>query len=469
MKTNTKKRRTDNATTSIYGSSEEMRTAPKTQIPKNPTEPRIAYQIVKDEAMLDGNARLNMATFVTTWMDEYATKLMTETMDKNMVDKSEYPQTAEIERRCVNIMAKLWNTPEAPNCTGASTIGSSEACMLGGMAALKRWKKARKAKGLPTDNPNFVISSAFQVVWEKFSHYWDVEMRTVPISMKKITMDTDEVIKLCDENTILVVPILGVTLTGLNDDVKKINDKLDKLNTKTGWNIAIHVDAASGGFIHPFVNPDLIWDFRLKWVYSISTSGHKFGMVYPGIGWIVWKDKKYLPEDMVFEVNYLGSEVGTISINFSRPGNQVLAQYFQFINLGFEGYKTIQNNILKVCKYLRERLVKLNFSMFSKDLPNPLFIWTLKPDPKRNWTLYDLSDRMTMDGWQIPAYTLSKDLENVVVMRIVVRQGTGIDLADLLIENIQRHIEFLNKLEKPSESLLAMQRNEVIKTRIYHH
>jgi len=459
----------DRFTTPVFGSSEEMRISPKTEIPPHGSTEEIAYQIVHDEAMLDGNSRLNMATFVTTYMDDAARKLMMETMDKNMIDKSEYPQTAEIERRCVNIMAKLWNSPEPPYCTGASTIGSSEACMLGGMAALKRWKIRRKAVGKATDQPKFIISSAFQVVWEKFAHYWDVEMRLVPITAERITMEPEDALKLCDENTIMVVPIQGVTLTGLNDNVKKLNDALEILNQKTGWEIPIHVDAATGGFILPFVNPEVEWDFRLKWVLSISTSGHKFGMVYPGLGWIIWKDKKYLPDDMVFNVNYLGSEVGTIAINFSRPGNQVLAQYYQFIRLGFDGYKRIQENILGVCDYVRKEVVKLGFALLSDDLPNPLFAWMMKPDPKRLWTLYDLSDKLKSDGWQVPAYTLSAAMEEVVVMRVVVRQGTGIDLADLLIESIQRHMKELDQLQRPTDTYLALQNNQKVADKGFSH
>ena len=360
--------KTENPITPVFGTDEEARVAPKYEMPEGMMPGEVAYQIVHDEAMLDGNSRLNLATFVTTWMDDYARKVMTENMDKNMIDKTEYPQTAEIERRCVNILAKLWNSPEKPYCTGTSTVGSSEACMLGGIAALKRWQKRRKAKGLPIDKPNFIISTCMQVVWEKFAIYWDVEMRMIPVTAEKITLDPRDVIKACDENTICVVPIQGVTITGLNDNVKEINDALDKLNTEKGWEICIHVDAATGGFIHPFIDPETVWDFRLKWVLSISTSGHKFGLVYPGVGWVVWKDKQYLPEEMNFAVNYLGANIPSISINFSRPGNQVLAQYYQFMRLGKEGYKKVQQNCLNVCLYLKEQLKKMGiFEFFSND------------------------------------------------------------------------------------------------------
>ena len=462
--------KTENPITPVFGTDEEARVAPKYEMPEGMMPGEVAYQIVHDEAMLDGNSRLNLATFVTTWMDDYARKVMTENMDKNMIDKTEYPQTAEIERRCVNILAKLWNSPEKPYCTGTSTVGSSEACMLGGIAALKRWQKRRKAKGLPIDKPNFIISTCMQVVWEKFAIYWDVEMRMIPVTAEKITLDPQDVIKACDENTICVVPIQGVTITGLNDNVKEINDALDKLNTEKGWEIWIHVDAATGGFIHPFIDPETIWDFRLKWVLSISTSGHKFGLVYPGVGWVVWKDKQYLPEEMNFAVNYLGANIPSISINFSRPGNQVLAQYYQFMRLGKEGYKKVQQNCLNVCLYLKEQLKKMGiFEFFSNDMPNPLFIWKLKDDPNRKWTLYDLSDALHVEGWQVPAYTMPKAMEDVIIMRVVVRQGTGFDLADLLMEDIKRCVNQLDALKEPTNSALMWAKKEPQKPRGFNH
>lgn len=462
-----------NSNTPIFGSPEEMRVAPKFSMPQDSMSGDLAYQIVHDEAMLDGNSRLNLATFVTTWMDDNARKIMMENMDKNMIDKTEYPQTAEVERRCVNILAELWHSPEAKQgnyCMGTSTVGSSEACMLGGIAALKRWQKRRRDQGKATDKPNMVISSAFQVVWEKFCVYWDIEMREVPISVDKITMQPQDALNLCDERTIMIVPIQGVTQTGLNDDVKALNDALDTFNQKHGWEIPIHIDAATGGFILPFTQPDVVWDFRLKWVLSISVSGHKFGLVYPGVGWIVWREARYLPEDMNFAVNYLGASIPSISINFSRPGNQVLAQYYQFLRLGREGYRQIQQNSIDVCKYIRVNLDKMGiFKFFSDDTPNPLFIWTLKDDPKRKWTLYDLSDLLLDGGWQVPVYTLPVALDNVVVMRVVARQGTGVDLANLLIKAIQTGIEKLDGLEYPTQSKIDWDKGHHKQHRSFSH
>lgn len=469
----TKFPKTTNPYPSIFGSNQQERVAPKFTMPKDSMPGEIAYQIVHDEAMLDGNSRLNLATFVTTWMDEGARKIMTENMDKNMIDKTEYPQTAEIERRCVNILSDLWHSPQAQKgqyCTGTSTVGSSEACMLGGLAALKRWQQRRREKGLPTDKPNFVISSCLQVVWDKFAIYWDVEMRTVPVTAKKITLDPQDAIALCDENTICIVPIQGVTLTGLNDDVQALDAALDKLNTKTGWQIPIHVDAATGGFILPFLDPNKVWDFRLKWVLSISVSGHKFGLVYPGVGWIVWKDEKYLPKEMNFAVNYLGASVPSISINFSRPGNQVLAQYYQFLRLGHQGYKDVQANSTSICVYLREELRKMGiFEFFADEMPNPLFIWKLKDDPKRKWTLYDLSDALHVEGWQVPAYTLPEDMTETIVMRIVARQGTSLDLANLLMEDLRRCVKTLEATENPTESLLQWKKTHHNQQKISNH
>ncbi len=437
----------------IFGGDLESRVAPKYVIPRETSAADAAYQMVHDEAMIDGNSRLNLATFVSTWMDEHARRIMIENMDKNMIDKTEYPQTAEIERRCVNIIANLWNTNEEPYCTGTSTIGSSEACMLGGIAALKRWQKRRIAEGKPTDKPNFVISSCYQVVWEKFAIYWDVELRAVPVTEHNITLDKGDFISYCDENTICVVPILGVTITGLNDNVETINRALEELNNKNGWEIPIHVDAATGGFILPFTQPDTVWDFRLKWVMSISVSGHKFGLIYPGVGWIVWRNNEALPSEMNFAVNYLGDSVPSISINFSRPGNQVLAQYYQFIRLGYEGYKAIQSACIDVCSKLREELKKMKiFEMLSNELPNPLFAWKLKEDSERKWTLYDLSDALHIEGWQVPAYSMPADMEETVIMRVVIRQGTGIDLADLLIADIKKCVEQLDTLQYPTNS-----------------
>ena len=367
----------------------------------------------------------------------------------------------------------MWNSPEKAEWkTGAVGIGSSEACMLGGVAAWLRWRARRKAQGKPYDKPNLVMSTAYQVVWEKFCQLWQIEMRTVPITHKHPTLDIESAIEMCDENTICIVPVAGVTWTGMNDDIEALNDALEQYNRITGFDIPIHVDAASGGFILPFLDPDKKWDFRLKWVYSISTSGHKYGLVYPGLGWVIWKDKKYLPEEMAFSVNYLGANITQVGLNFSRPAAQILAQYYNFIHLGMEGYREIHSNSMAIAKYCHDTIGKMDcFRNYSEHLDNPLFIWTLNEeyDKKAKWTLYDLQDKLMQRGWMVPAYTMPKDIEDMVVMRIVVRQGMSRDMADMLIQDISDAVAELEKLEYPTPSRIAIRNGKKHKGHVYTH
>lgn len=467
--------RKGDADTAVFGSDEMLVSSPVDRIPMNPTTPQIAYQMVKDETFPQTQARLNMATFVTTYMDEYATRLMNEAIDINYIDETEYPQIAKMCGKCINIMANLWNTPEQAEWkAGALAIGSSEACMLGGVAAWLRWRDRQKAAGKPFDKPNFVISAGFQVVWEKFAQLWQIEMRTVPLTKKNVTLDPEQALALCDENTICIVPIAGVTWTGLNDDVEGLDKALDAFNKKHGYEIPIHVDAASGGFILPFLEPKKVWDFRLKWVLSISTSGHKFGLVYPGVGWVCWKDKKYLPGSMSFSVNYLGADITQVGLNFSRPAAQILGQYYQFIRLGFQGYKDVQLNSMQIAKYVHGEIGKMApFMNYSDEVVNPLFIWYMKPeyDKKAKWTLFDLQAKLQESGWMVPAYTLPNNLEDTVVMRIVIRQGTSRDMMDMLLADMKAAVSELDKLEYPTPTRLAQERNEkpAIKRKPFTH
>lgn len=412
--------------------------------------PETAYQIVHDEAMLDGNARLNLATFVSTWMDDEAKKLYSETVDKNMIDKDEYPQTAAIEDRCWKILADLWHNPNVDNAIGTSTIGSSEACMLGGLALKRHWQARRKAEGKSTETPNLVLSTAVQVCWEKFCNYFEVEPRWVPISPDHMVLDGHELEKYVDENTIGVVAIMGQTYTGMYEPVKQIAAKLDQILADTGLDVKIHVDGASGAMIAPFCQPDLEWDFRVDRVVSINTSGHKFGLVYPGVGWIVWRDTEALPESMVFHCSYLGGDMPTLALNFSRPGAQVLLQYYQFLRLGREGYRQVQQGSLDVAQWLSSEIAKIDaFELVSKGDTIPVFAWRLKSGHTDNWNLYDLSDRLRMKGWLVPAYPMADDLADLTVQRIVVRAGLSHDLARALIADIQTEVDFLDRLEGP--------------------
>ncbi len=457
----------------VFGSDAMLQPSPVDKIPDGPTNPEIAYQMVKDETFAQTQPRLNLATFVTTYMDEYATRLMNEAININYIDETEYPRIAVMNGKCINIIANLWNTPEkAAWKTGALAIGSSEACMLGGIAAWIRWRERRQKEGKPFDKPNFVISTGYQVVWEKFAQLWQIEMRQVPLTLEKTTLDPQEALKMCDENTICIVPIQGVTWTGLNDDVEALDAALDEFNARTGYNIPIHVDAASGGFILPFLDPERKWDFRLKWVLSISTSGHKFGLVYPGLGWVVWKDKQWLPDVMSFSVNYLGAEISQVGLNFSRPAAQILGQYYQFIRLGFEGYKEIQANSLAIAKYIHDTVGEMaEFRPYSPEVPNPIVAWLMKPDYQKTakWTLFDLQDKLAQKGWMVPAYTLPADIQDIVVMRVLCKQGFSRDMADQLIGDIRFALKELNALEYPTPTRIAMEKNIPLTAKSFNH
>ena len=428
----------------------EATVAPRHLIPEQESLPATAKQIVEDETILDGNARLNLATFVSTWMDDEAKQVYESSFDKNMIDKDEYPQTAAIEDNCWHMLANLWNAPDASRSIGTSTIGSSEACMLGGLAFKRRWQLARRAAGKDTTSPNLVMSSAVQVCWEKFCNYFDVEPRYVPISEEHKTLDGHDLDRYVDENTIGVVAIMGVTYTGMYEPVAEIAAALDAIQQRTGLDIPIHVDGASGAMIAPFLQPDLQWDFRLERVHSINTSGHKYGLVYPGLGWVVWRDAQWLPEELVFKVSYLGGEMPTFALNFSRPGAQVLLQYYLFLRLGVEGYRAVQQASQDVAKFLAAGIAKLEaFELWNDGSDIPVFAWRLKDGHTENWNLYHLQDRLRMRGWLVPAYPMPADLEQITVQRIVVRNGLSMDLAAELLDAIAAEVEHLDALTAP--------------------
>ena len=457
----------------VYGSEAMVHPAPTMTIPEDMTSPEIAYRMVKDETFAQTQPRLNLATFVTTYMDDYATRLMNESIAMNYIDQTEYPRVAVMAARCINIIANLWNTPERGDSkTGAVGIGSSEACMLGGVAAWLRWRERRMKAGKSVDKPNLVMSAGMQVVWEKFCQLWQIELRQVPLTRENRTLSPKEALKYCDENTICIVPIAGVTWTGLNDDIEALDRELDEYNRATGHDIPIHVDAASGGFILPFVAPEKRWDFRLKWVYSISTSGHKYGLVYPGLGWVVWRDKSLLPKEMSFSVNYLGAEVTQVGLNFSRPASQILGQYYNFIRLGREGYRRVQENAMEIARYCHRRIGEMHcFENYAAEVVNPLFVWCMKEEYNKSakWTLYDLQAVLQQSGWMVPAYSLPKDIDDIVVMRIVVRQGMSRDMADMLMRDIESGVRELEKLKYPTTSRQQYERQERQLGRVFTH
>lgn len=431
--------------TPTYASRALTSAVPKYEIPEGEMPPAVAYNLIRDELALDGNSRLNLATFVTTWMEPEAKQLMAETFDKNMIDKDEYPQTAEIELRCVNMIARLWNAPKGAAATGCSTIGSSEAAMLGGMALKWQWRKRRQKEGKPTDKPNLVMGINVQVCWEKFCRYWEVEPRFVPMEGNRFHLDATEAIKLIDENTIGVIAIMGSTFDGSYEPVQEINDALEKLNRETGWQVPLHVDGASGGFIAPFLDPDLVWDFRLKWVKSINASGHKYGLVYPGVGWIIWRDRQELPEELIFHCNYLGGDLPNFALNFSRPGNQVVAQYYNFLLLGKEGYRQIHQACRDTALYLSGEIAKMGpFELITDGSTIPVFAWKLKEtiSDQTNYSLFDLADKLRERGWLVPAYTMPKNRQDLTVQRVVIKEGFSRDMADLLLRDIHSAIAF---------------------------
>ncbi|MGH9169411.1 MAG: glutamate decarboxylase [Acidimicrobiales bacterium] len=427
---------------------------PRHEMPAAGMAPRTAYQIIHDELMLDGNARLNLATFVTTWMEPEAELLMNECSPKNMIDKDEYPQTAEIESRCVNMLSRLWHA-SAGEAVGGSTTGSSEACMLGGLALKWRWRQRRQAAGLPGDKPNLVMGTNVQVCWEKFCRYFDVEPRFVNVGPKVAHLTAKAAVAACDENTIGVVAILGSTFDGAYEPVAGIAKELDRLAAKRGGaDIPIHVDGASGAMIAPFLDAELAWDFRIPRVQSINTSGHKYGLVYPGVGWIIWRDSAALPDDLVFKVDYLGGEMPTFALNFSRPGAQVVAQYFNFLRLGMQGYADVQDACRRTAMWLSSEIAKIGpYRLMSKGDELPVFAFKMSDGAP--FTVYEVSDALRGHGWLVPAYPMPEGMEDVSVLRVVVRNGFSRDLARMLLADLKRVTGELSQRASHSDAAAA--------------
>ncbi len=446
----------DQTTDEVYGSKDLEIVIPNAFFPRHQHDARHAYTVVHDELMLDGNARQNLATFCQTWEEPELHQLMDECIDKNIVDKDEYPQTAEIEKRCVGMLGDLWHAVVPGDAVGTSTTGSSEAAMLGGMGMKRRWESRQKAAGKPIDKPN-LITGPVQVCWHKFTRYWDIEHREIPMEDGRLLMTPEEVLSRCDENTIGVVPTLGVTFTGEYEPVAAVAEALDRYQNETGLDIPIHVDGASGGFLAPFCAPDLVWDFRLPRVKSINASGHKFGLAPLGVGWVLWREKTDLPEELVFWVNYLGGNMRDIALNFSRPGGQVVCQYYNFLRLGIEGYRKVHTACYDTAAYLAKEIAALGpFEMISTGQPDrgiPAVCWKLKPGLDTAYTLYDMADRLRARGWQVPAYTLPPNCQTLPIQRILVRHGVSRDLAAHLLQDMRDVLDFFHR--HPTHSTLA--------------
>ena len=435
-------RKQSGALAPVYARRMALQPIPALRLPEEETSPEAVYRFIHDELMLDGSSRLNLATFVTTWMEPEADELMAETFDKNLIDKDEYPRTAQIELRCVSIVAALFHAEglsetDPTSATGVSTVGSSEAVMLGGLAMKWRWRAAREAAGKDCSRPHLVMGSNVQVVWEKFCRYFDVEPRYLPMARDRYVITPEQVRDAVDDNTIGVVAILGTTYSGEFEPVAEIASALDDLAAAGGPDVPIHVDAASGGFVAPFLHPDLRWDFRIERVVSINVSGHKFGLSYPGIGFVVWRAPEFLPEALVFRVDYLGGDMPTFTLNFSRPGSQVVAQYYNFLRLGRAGYRSVMAALRKTALEVSERLAKIEHLRVITDGSDiPVVTFEVSGDP--GYTVFDVSHELRARGWQVPAYTMPPGAEHVAVLRVVVREGFSADLGTLLCDDVEQ-------------------------------
>lgn len=436
----------------IYATEASQNSLPKYRIPDGRTEPRAAYALIRDELLLDGNARQNLATFCTTWVEDEVKALMADAIDKNMIDKDEYPQTAEIEKRCVHILADLWHAERSRETIGCSTTGSSEAAMLGGLAFKWKWRKRREAEGKDASKPN-IVTGPVQICWKKFARYFDVEIREVPLEGDALGLKPEDLRKYCDENTIGVVATLGVTFTGVYEPVAALAAELDAMQRDLRLDIPIHVDAASGGFIAPFIQKDIVWDFKLDRVRSINASGHKYGLAPLGVGWVIWATQDDLPEELIFYVDYLGGNMPTFALNFSRPGGEIIAQYYNFLRLGMEGYTAVQQACSDTAQWLGEQMAAMDCIEMVYDghggIPAVAYKLT---DADHGFTLYDLSDRVRMGGWQIASYPLPMNRKDTVVQRILIRHGVSRDLAQLLLDDIKRAIAHLKENPVPNST-----------------
>ncbi|HTZ87219.1 MAG TPA: glutamate decarboxylase [Solirubrobacteraceae bacterium] len=419
-----------------YAARSFSRPIPKYRLPPEGMSADAAYQLVHDELQLDGNPALNLASFVTSWMEPQANVLAAQTLGKNLIDEDEYPQTEIVHRRVVSMIARLFHAPTGSGATGTATIGSSEAIMLAMLAHKRSWQRRREAEGQPTDRPNMVLGGDVHTCWEKFTRYFEVEPRLVPLGEDRYTIGAAEVEPLLDERTIGVAGVLGTTFTGQMDDLASIDELLGRVEAERGLRIPLHIDAASGGFLLPFSEPDLAWDFRLERVRSINVSNHKFGLVYPGMGTVVFREASDLPEELVFHINYLGGDMPNYSLNFSRPSDSVILQYFAFLRLGREGYERIVSTMLENARTLAHKLATTDGLQLlgEQHLRFPI-VAVRAEDPKRlDLTL--LSQLLRERGWIVPAYTLPPDAEHIEVLRMVVKENFSREMVDLLVRDI---------------------------------
>ncbi len=410
---------------------------PEDHFPKMGMSSRAAQALVLSDEWTDTNPMLNMSSFVTTYAEPEARSVAHQNMFKNYIDHDMYPQLFAMETRMVKWLHELWNGPKGVEPYGSATVGSSEACMLAGLAHKWNWRQRRQKESKDASRPNMVTGGNVQIVWKKFLRYFDVEPRIVPLKPGQYTLTAEDLDKYVDENTIAVVAIAGQTFTGEDDDIQGIHDWLDAYEKKTGISIPMHIDGASGGFVNPFLYPDYKWDFRLPRVQSINASGHKYGLTPPGLGWVVFRERKIFNEDLVFYVNYLGGEMPTATLNFSRNSMQVAVQYYQFLRLGFEGYKRIMQRTLDNAVALRQRLVDSGYFTIMNDTQRiPVVAVTLDKKVKK-FSEFDVSNKVREKGWVLSAYQMPPNAESVNSLRVVVRphinRNVSMKLADDII------------------------------------
>ena len=417
---------------------------PKYRLPASGMSAEAAYQLVHDELNLDGNPALNLASFVTSWMEPQADQLAGETLAKNLIDQDEYPQTEIVHRRVVSMIGRLFHAPAGSGSTGTATIGSSEAIMLAMLAHKRTWQRRREAMGEPIDRPNLVMGADVHTCWEKFANYFEVEARVVPMEEGRYTIGAAEVEPLLDERTIGVAGLLGTTFTGQMDDLASIDALLGKVESERGWHIPLHIDAASGGFLAPFSEPNLEWDFRLERVRSINVSNHKFGLVYPGMGTVVFREASDLPEELVFHINYLGGDMPNYSLNFSRPSNSVILQYFAFLRLGREGYSQIVASMLANARALADKLAALDGLQLLND-PSRFPIVALRAEDPEKTDLTLFSQLLRERGWIVPAYTLPPNAEHIKVLRMVVKENFSRDMVDMLAHDMRETLKVVEQ------------------------
>ena len=427
------------------------RGAPDHAIPDEPMTALAAMRLVEEELAVEGIPERNLATFVTTWMEPEARKVIDDNLHRNYIDHAEYPQTFEIEQRCIRMLAELFHAPG--ETTGTSTQGSSEAIMLGALSLKWKWRQRREAAGKPTDSPNLVFGGDVHVVWEKFCRYFDVEPRIVPLQAGKYTVGPDDVEPHVDENTIGVAAVVGTTFTGHADDVVGINNLLLELKDKKGLDVPLHIDGASGGFVWPFLYPHSEWDFRLEQVRSINVSGHKFGMVYPGVGWLIFREKSDLARELVFTENYLGRADDTFTLNFSTGSSMILAQYYNFVRFGKAGYQRIMQMMQENAESLASDIESIGkFQLIGKDEETlPLVAFNLAEE--HPYDEFDIAFQLSAErGWMVPAYTMPPNAQDVKMMRALVKLNLARSLVDTLHEDIAAAIDTLEKKGPVTES-----------------